>query len=299
MYLFMENAIYEFIEYLNSSRSASYNTCVSYERDLKKFLYYITETKGITEWNEVNNTILNSYMLHLEDKKYAPSSISRNIASLRTFFQFLVKQGKIDFNPAEGLKSPKAEKKAPQILTVSQVEAILSQPDLKTAKGQRDSAMLELLYATGIRVSELIGLRLADLNLRMEYISCADRDKERIIPFGNAARKALTLYLENARDSFTSKDDTGLLFLNCQGKPMSRQGFWKVLKSYASAAGIEEDVTPHTLRHSFAVHMLENGADLRSVQEMMGHSDISTTQMYLNMNLNRMRNVYDMAHPRR
>lgn len=295
----MENAIYEFIEYLNSSRSASYNTCVSYERDLKKFLYYITETKGITKWNEVNNTILNSYMLHLEDEKYAPSSISRNIASLRTFFQFLVKQGKIDFNPAGGLKSPKAEKKAPQILTVSQVEAILSQPDLKTAKGQRDSAMLELLYATGIRVSELIGLRLADLNLRMEYISCADRDKERIIPFGNAARKALTLYLENARDSFTSKDDTGLLFLNCQGKPMSRQGFWKVLKSYASAAGIEEDVTPHTLRHSFAVHMLENGADLRSVQEMMGHSDISTTQMYLNMNLNRMRNVYDMAHPRR
>ena len=235
----------------------------------------------------------------MEKKNYAASSVSRNVASVRTFFHFLQKTGVTDSNPADELKPPKAEKKMPEILTIEQVSALLMQPDRNTNKGIRDSAMLELLYATGIRVSELIGLTVGDVNLRLDYINCSDRTKERIIPFGSAAKKSLSDYMNHSRMSFIVGEDKGWLFTNCQGKPMSRQGFWKILKGYARDAGIEGDITPHTLRHSFAVHMIDNGADLRSVQEMMGHSDISTTQMYLNMNLSRMRNVYEKAHPRR
>ncbi len=295
----MENAILDFIEYLNTAKHSSENTTVSYERDLKKLCRYLQETQGITRWEDVTETHLNAYMLYMEKKNYAASSVSRNVASVRTFFHFLQKTGVTDSNPADELKPPKAEKKMPEILTIEQVSALLMQPDRNTNKGIRDSAMLELLYATGIRVSELIGLTVGDVNLRLDYINCSDRTKERIIPFGSAAKKSLSDYMNHSRMSFIVGEDKGWLFTNCQGKPMSRQGFWKILKGYARDAGIEGDITPHTLRHSFAVHMIDNGADLRSVQEMMGHSDISTTQMYLNMNLSRMRNVYEKAHPRR
>ena len=295
----MENAILDFIEYLNTAKHSSENTTVSYERDLKKLYRYLQETQGITRWEDVTETHLNAYMLYMEKKNYAASSVSRNVASVRTFFHFLQKTGVTDSNPADELKPPKAEKKMPEILTIEQVSALLMQPDRNTNKGIRDSAMLELLYATGIRVSELIGLTVGDVNLRLDYINCSDRTKERIIPFGSAAKKSLSDYMNHSRMSFIVGEDKGWLFTNCQGKPMSRQGFWMILKGYARDAGIEGDITPHTLRHSFAVHMIDNGADLRSVQEMMGHSDISTTQMYLNMNLSRMRNVYEKAHPRR
>ena len=295
----MENAILDFIEYLNTAKHSSENTTVSYERDLKKLYRYLQETQGITRWEDVTETHLNAYMLYMEKKNYAASSVSRNVASVRTFFHFLQKTGVTDSNPADELKPPKAEKKMPEILTIEQVSALLMQPDRNTNKGIRDSAMLELLYATGIRVSELIGLTVGDVNLRLDYINCSDRTKERIIPFGSAAKKSLSDYMNHSRMSFIVGEDKGWLFTNCQGKPMSRQGFWKILNGYARDAGIEGDITPHTLRHSFAVHMIDNGADLRSVQEMMGHSDISTTQMYLNMNLSRMRNVYEKAHPRR
>lgn len=295
----MENAIYEFTDYLHKTKHSSENTEVSYRRDLKKLAGYLQEVHGITSWADVTATHLNAYMLYMEKQQYAASSVSRNVASVRTFFHYLQKQGVVDGSPADELKPPKAEKKAPEILTVEQVAALLVQPDKKTGKGMRDSAMLELLYATGIRVSELIGLRVGDVNLRLDYINCIDRTKERIIPFGSAAKKALSEYLSDARMTFIAGEDNGFLFTNCQGRPMSRQGFWKILKGYAKDAGITADITPHTLRHSFAVHMIENGADLRSVQEMMGHSDISTTQMYLNMNLSRMRNVYEKAHPRK
>ena len=294
----MENAIYSFIQYLHETKHSSNNTEVSYQRDLKKLVAYLESTHGITEWSQVKEAHLGAYLQEMEGKHYAASSISRSVASIRTFFHYLEKQGIISGNPSDILKAPKAEKKAPEILTIEQVAAILAQPDTNTTKGVRDLAMLELLYATGIRVSELINLRLSDVNLRMEYITCQDRQKERIIPFGSAAKRALGDYLDSARDTFTDSSDSGMLFTNCQGKPMSRQGFWKILKSYVKEAGIEADITPHTLRHSFAVHMIENGADLRSVQEMMGHSDISTTQMYLNLNLSRMRTVYEKAHPR-
>ena len=186
----------------------------------------------------------------------------------------------------------------PRILTTEEVTFLLEQPSGNTPKELRDKAMLELLYATGIRVSELISLKVSDLNLQMEYVICTDIHKERIIPFGNVAREALTRYMQDGRDHLISQADCPWLFTNCTGGAMSRQGFWKMLKGYALEAGIHRDITPHTLRHSFAVHMLQNGADIRSVQEMLGHSDISTTQVYLSMNINRMRDVYMKAHPR-
>ncbi len=295
----MENAILDFIEFLKQKKKSSENTIVSYERDIRKLCRYLQETHGITQWKEVTPTHLTSYMLYMEKQNYASSSVSRSVASARTFFQYLLKEGMIKENPADELKPPKSDKKMPEILTVEQVTSLLSQPDRETNKGMRDSAMLELLYATGIRVSELIGLNVKDVNLKLDYINCTDNSKERIIPFGGAAKKALADYVNGARNAFILGEDQGWLFTNCQGRPMSRQGFWKILKGYAREAGIEMDITPHTLRHSFAVHMIENGADLRSVQEMMGHSDISTTHMYLNMNLSRMRNVYEKAHPRK
>ena len=294
----MENAILDFINYLRVHKNSSENTVISYERDLKKLLAFLEESGEVSEWEKVSPTDLNAYMLSMERNHYAASSISRSVAAIRAFFQYLVKQGKVAVNPADELKPPRAEKKMPEILSVEQVTRLLAQPDRKTNKGIRDSAMLELLYATGIRVSELIGLRVGDVNLKLEYITCTDRNRERAIPFGNAARKVLVKYLDGPRNELISGEDEGYLFPNCQGHPMSRQGFWKILKTYAREAGIRDEITPHTIRHSFAVHMIENGADLRAVQEMMGHSDISTTQMYLNMNISRMRDIYERAHPR-
>lgn len=294
----MENAILDYINFIKDSKNASRNTVVSYERDLNKLCQYLTGTLDITSWDQVTSASLNSYMLYMEHRKYAASSISRSIAAIRAFFQYMVREKKLDENPAENIRPPKAEKKLPSILSVDQVTALLAQPDRKTSKGLRDLAMLELLYATGIRVSELISLKVNDVNLKLEYIICRDRTRERVIPFGNAAKKALVKYMNGARSSMIAGVDSGYLFTNCQGNPMSRQGFWKILKNYAQDAGISGEITPHTIRHSFAVHMIENGADLHSVQEMMGHSDISTTQLYLNMNINRMRDVYAKAHPR-
>ena len=294
----MEEAILRFIKYLHKTKRTSDNTEISYKRDLEKLCKYLTEELGITSWGTVSETNLNSYMLYMEKENYAPSSVSRSVASMRAFFQYMFKKNLTSDNPADKLKPPKIDKKLPGILSVDEVDRLLAQPPADTNKGLRDRAMLELLYATGIRVSELIGLRLGDVNMQMGYINCIDRTKERIIPFGNAAKRALNSYIGKPRDSFLTSD-SDMLFTNCSGKPMSRQGFWKVLKGYASDAGIEGDITPHTLRHSFAAHMIENGADLKSVQEMLGHSDISTTQIYLNMNLNKMRDVYERAHPRK
>ena len=202
-------------------------------------------------------------------------------------------------NPAEKLKAPKIEKKLPDILSVEEVELLLKQPKENTAKGIRDRAMLELLYATGIRVSELISLKVKDINLKLGYLTCSSGERERVIPFGTTAKQAVEHYMEGARKILLGEQESDYLFLNCSGKSMSRQGFWKVLKGYAASAGIQQDITPHTLRHSFAAHLVQNGADLKSVQEMMGHSDISTTQIYMNMNIHKIRDVYMKAHPRK
>lgn len=294
----MEEAIQKFIKYLHKTRKASANTEMSYRRDLEKLYRFMNGELGITAWEDVTATNLNSYMLYMEEQKYASSSISRSVASIRSFFHYLDKRNLVPDNPADELKPPKVEKKLPDILSLHEVDLLLKQPNRETSKGLRDRAMLELLYATGIRVSELIGLRIHDVNLKMNYISCAERTKERAVPFGSAAKEALTEYLEKARDTFPMAEESDILFTNISGRQMSRQGFWKLLKGYAAEAGIERDITPHTLRHSFAAHMIENGADVKSVQEMLGHSDISSTQIYVNMNLGKMRDVYERAHPR-
>ena len=293
----MERTVQEFIVNLHSSRRTSQNTEVSYERDLKKLIQYLRE-KHIENMSEVTELDLQGYLSEMERKNFASSSISRSAASIRAFFQFLYKQGRIQKDPSENLKPPKVEKKMRMILSVEDVDKLLRQPDHDTPKGIRDTAMLELLYATGMRVSELVHLSVYDVNLQLGYVVCHDHDKERIIPIGNVSRKALIQYMEQSRGDFVKSEEETALFTNCSGHAMSRQGFWKVLKGYADEAGIQGDITPHTLRHSFAVHMLQNGADIRSVQEMMGHSDISTTQVYMPGNMNKMREVYMRAHPR-
>ena len=294
----MKCEIQEFIDYLHNTRGTSKNTEVSYERDLKKLEQYLTE-EGIETGEQVTSTVLNSYVLYMERRNFAASSISRSIASIRAFFQFLCQKDGWKENPAEKLKAPKIEKKLPDILTVEEVDLLLRQPKGNTAKGIRDKAMLELLYATGIRVSELIGLKVNDINLKLGYLTCSSGERERVIPFGTTAKQAVEHYMEGARKILLGEQESDYLFLNCSGKSMSRQGFWKVLKGYAASAGIQQDITPHTLRHSFAAHLVQNGADLKSVQEMMGHSDISTTQIYMNMNIHKIRDVYMKAHPRK
>ncbi len=293
----MSNEISSFIDYLHNVKHASNNTVVSYERDLHKMERFF-ETMQLTEISKVTETHLNSYMLYLEREKFAPSTVSRNIAAMRAFFQFMTKEGVIAVDPSSKLKPPKVEKKMPEVLSIEEVDLLLAQPSVKTAKGKRDKAMLELLYATGIRVSELIHLQLTNLNLTMGYIICSENGKERMVPFGSVAKAALKDYLTDGRKVLVKDDTCSVLFTNCSGNPMSRQGFWKVLKGYAVQAGITKDITPHTLRHSFATHLIQNGADLRSVQEMLGHADISSTQIYLNMNINKIKNVYQKTHPR-
>ena len=290
----METVINEFIQYIHEVKHTSANTEVSYQRDLVKLESYLKEQGGYT-LTKVSSTSLNSYMLYLEKKGRAPSSISRNIASIKAFYSYLWKRGVIEQDPSENLKAPKVEKKIPDILTVEEINLLLKQPGGKSAKELRDKAMLELLYATGIRVSELIGLKLSDINFLYSYIRCMIHGRERVVPFGGKAQMALEEYVLSARKQLLKGEDSDLLFVNCSGKVMSRQGFWKLIKQYGAKAGIEKEITPHTLRHSFAAHLVENGADLRAVQEMLGHSDISTTQIYRS---NALRDVYAKAHPR-
>lgn len=293
----MTQDIQNFIQYLHQEKQTSANTEVSYARDLKKMHQYLS-VQGIREVGEVTATSLNSYVLFLEKEGRKPATISRSIASMKAFYHYMEKERRIAADPAEKLKAPKIEKKMPTILTTEEVTRLLEQPSGVSPKELRDKAMLELLYATGIRVSELISLRVGDVNLKMEYLTCADMHKERIIPFGSIAREALSRYLEQGRPMLVTDDTDDWLFTNCSGGAMSRQGFWKLIKSYGKKAGIETEITPHMLRHSFAAHMVSNGADLKSVQEMLGHSDISTTQIYTQMKSNRIREVYLKAHPR-
>ena len=293
----MQNEITAFISYLHNVKKASENTELSYQRDLRKFVSFM-QKRGISAFSAVTEEDLQAYVNDLGDRKFAAATVSRNIASIKALYQYLCQEGTIAKNISEGLKAPKIEKKMPEILSMEEVVRLLEQPSGGSEKEIRDKAMLELLYATGIRVTELITLSIRDINLQMGFIICRDSHKERLVPFGEAARGALVRYLEKARSKMIRDETEETLFVNCSGQPMSRQGFWKLIKYYAKRAGIEADITPHTLRHSFAAHLVENGADLRSVQEMLGHSDISTTQIYANMNHNRIREVYAKAHPR-
>lgn len=294
----MEEAIRGFILYLHNVKKTSENTMMSYQRDLLKLRKYLAEQGIAGGWELVTQEQLAAYISNLQEKAFAAATISRNVASIKAFYNYLHREGIVKRDAADNLKAPKLEKKMPTILSMDEVVLLLEQPKCKNPKEIRDKAMLELLYATGIRVTELISLLVTDVNLQMGYIVCRDENKERIIPFGNAAKTALMNYLENARGIMVNDKNSDILFANCSGKMMSRQGFWKLIKYYAKKAGITADITPHTLRHSFAAHLVENGADLRSIQEMLGHSDISTTQIYANMNHNRIREVYAKAHPR-
>lgn len=293
----MEREVQEYISYLHNVKHTSNNTEMSYKRDLLKVCHFMQE-RGITSALAVKEQDLKAYIHALEEQKLAAATVSRNIASIKAFFLYLFSEGKIQNDPALCLKAPKIEKKMPEILTMGEVSALLEQANGDSPKEIRDKAMLELLYATGIRVTELISLKVSDVNLPMHFIMCRDPHKERMIPFGTQAHDALERYLGGVRAEMVEDKSSEILFANCSGKPMSRQGFWKLIKFYAKKAGITADITPHTLRHSFAAHLVENGADLKSVQEMLGHSDISTTQIYANMNHNRIREVYAKAHPR-
>lgn len=293
----MLQKINEFVEYLTNVKRASKNTIASYQRDLVKLNNYLTELE-IDELNGITGTNLNSYVLMIEKQGMSSATVSRNIASIKAFFLYLLKQGVITEDPSDTLKPPKIEKKAPVILSIDEVNLLLEQPNGTAPKDVRDKAMLELLYATGIRVSELINLKVNDVNLTMSFLQCHDDNKERIIPFTHETKEALSNYMNHAREAMC-KGEQDYLFTNCQGSPMTRQGFWKIIKFYSAKAGIKKDITPHTIRHSFAMHLVNNGADLKSVQEMLGHSDISTTQIYLKANANtKLKEVYEHAHPR-
>ena len=293
----MEREVQEYISYLHNVKHTSNNTEMSYKRDLLKVCHFMQE-RGINSATAVKEQDLKAYIHVLEEQKLAAATVSRNIAYIKAFFLYLFSEGKIQNDAALCLKAPKIEKKMPEILTMGEVSALLEQANGDSPKEIRDKAMLELLYATGIRVTELISLKVSDVNLPMHFIMCRDPHKERMIPFGTQAHDALERYLGGVRAEMVEDKSSEILFANCSGKPMSRQGFWKLIKFYAKKAGITADITPHTLRHSFAAHLVENGADLKSVQEMLGHSDISTTQIYANMKHNRIREVYAKAHPR-
>lgn len=293
----MQETIQSFTDYLQTEKKASKNTEVSYQRDLRKLAVFLKE-HGIEKPEQMNATVLNSYLLYLEREHFSPATISRSIAAIHMFCQYACQEGIMVSDPSKALQPPRVERKMPEILSIAEVDLLLRQPKTDTPKGIRDKAMLEMLYATGIRVSELIHLKTQDVNLMMGYITCRD-EKERIVPFGGLAKKALEQYLGSARAALMHGREDDVLFVNCSGGPMSRQGFWKILKFYAKSAGITADITPHTLRHSFATHLLQNGADLKSVQEMMGHADMSTTQMYLHLGVNKIRDVYRKAHPRK
>ena len=275
----MRGEVDRFEQYLREVKQASENTVQSYRRDLMQMITYLEE-KEIREAAKVTKTSLHGYILHMEEQGKAATTISRMMAAMKAFFNYECMQACIRRNPAESLHAPKVEKKAPVVLSVDQVSALLAQPSGQTPKEIRDKAMLALLYATGIRVSELIGIQMEDINMNIGFLVCRDGERERTIQFGRSAKAALEEYLEHARNELLRGKGSDYFFVNCTGGAMSRQGFWKIIKYYGEKAGIEEDITPHTLRHSFAAHLIARGADMRAVQTILGHSDMATTQMY-------------------
>jgi integrase/recombinase XerD len=296
----MEEQINGFIHYLRVEQEKAQNTILSYERDLKGYLHFLKSIESKQTWNEIQRVHIVQFLNHLKDNGKSPKTVARHIASLRAFHQFLLRTKGADHDPSVQLETPRMERALPKVLTLKEVERLLDTPEIIDHYGIRDKAMLELLYATGIRVSELIGIDIDDIHLDMGFVRCTGKaKKERIIPIGQTASQALRRYLTESRPLFQTKNhqEQGL-FLNHQGKRLTRQGFWKILKKLALEAGIDKDLTPHTLRHSFAVHLLENGADLRAVQEMLGHADISTTQIYANVTKLRLKDVYNKFHPR-
>lgn len=293
----MNNYIDEYTDYMKNLRNKSVNTVESYTRDITKYAEYLGEL-GITDIGSATRTTVLTYMLMLQKQGRAASTLSRTLASIRSFYVYLIDTGRVENDPTSAVTTPHIDKKPPKVLSGDAVDLLLSQPKLTDNKGLRDKAMLEVLYATGIRVSELIGLDTDDVNTRVGYIRCSNRKGERVIPMGHKAVEALTLYMESVRPTMVKDENEKALFVNCSGGRISRQGFWKIIKQYQESSGIDMDITPHSLRHSFAAHLVENGADLESIKTMMGHSDISSTQVYSCFLDDKIRAVYEKAHPR-
>jgi len=293
----MLNFIHAYENYLSKVKKASANTIASYIRDIRQFTDWLIESCE-TDILDVKQVNIRDYLSYLEKIGKSGATVSRVVASLKNFYAYLISSGFADKNPVLNIHVERGEKKLPQILNGREIELLLSQPVCADAKGFRDKAMLEILYATGIRVSELIALDVDDVNLSQGVIKCSNAKKVRSIPLYPAALKALKYYLRDVRVSMLADPSEKALFVNVNGSRMSRQGFWKILKHYQETAHIEKEITPHTLRHSFAVHLLENGADLGSLQELMGHCDISSTQMYTHMINQKLKSVYEKCHPK-
>ncbi len=283
--------------YLQNEKHASANTLSSYIRDITQFQAWLME-KDSMDLRKVKKETIALYLQHMSQIGKSPATITRCTASVKSFYGYMFSAGYMRSNPAKTVTAVKVERKYPEILSSKEVELFLEQPKCVDEKGFRDHAMLELLYATGIRVSELIGLNLDDVNLTVGFIRCRGKDKERIIPLYQGAIKALQDYVRDVRPRIVASEEEEALFVNMSGERMSRQGFWKIIKYYQEKAEIEKDITPHTLRHSFAVHLLQNGADLRSIQEMLGHADISSTQIYTQVVKKQLKDIYHKAHPR-
>lgn len=292
----MDKQIKLFLEFLEKDKKLSNNTLQSYKRDILQYQEYVN--KNGLNFLKIDTDELDAYFEHLKSLNKKTSTISRNLATIRSFYQFLVRNKKIKKDPTIGVQSPKVEKKAPSILTSKEVELLLEQPKDVDLKGIRDKAMLEFAYATGMRVTEIISLDITDVNVEESYVSCNVGAKKRNIPLGTLSLKALVEYIEKARPILIKDDSNKALFVNINGKRLTRQGFWKIVKYYKEQAHITKDITPHVLRHSFATHLLQNGADLKAIQTMLGHSDISSTQVYMQFQNDNLKDIYKKAHPR-
>jgi len=300
----MRQEIQSFLNHLSIEKGFSPNTTDAYRNDLSQLADFVEELAMVQgydpQWSAVDRNLLISYILNLKERNYAPATVARKLAAVKSFFDFLVAEGALRSDPTENLSSPKVGKSLPKPLSAAEVEALLEEPaKLSSPEAKRDRAMLELLYAGGMRVSELVSTNTSDLNLGAGFVRCFGKgSKERIIPIHRGAVEALEEYLTGARPSLLHNKEDEALFLNRRGERLTRQGFWLILKEYAKAAGIKREVTPHTLRHSFATHMLSGGADLRAVQELLGHANISSTQVYTHLTSEHVRQVYEKAHPR-
>ncbi|CDQ39742.1 MULTISPECIES: site-specific tyrosine recombinase XerD [Virgibacillus] len=289
----------DFFHYLKIERGLSDNTLTSYKRDLTQYIHYLKTVAQQTNWEQVTRKDITSFLYQLKDTNKSSATIARHIASIRSFHHFLLREQIVSHDASLHIETPKKERKLPDILSVKEIDRLLNITK-DSALHIRNKAMLELLYATGLRVSEMIALKISDLHLTMGFVQCFGKGaKERIVPLGNAAIQAIEKYLQHARGKLVKRQtDSQILFVNQHGKPLTRQGFWKILKKSALEANINKPITPHTLRHSFATHLLENGADLRLVQEMLGHVDISTTQIYTHVTKSRLKDIYQSYHPR-
>ncbi len=292
----MEKQIKQFLDFLQNEKRASNNTLQSYSRDIRQYEKYLSQNH--INYLKVDAKQINDYLKYLQTMGKKTSTVSRSLASIRSFYQYLIRVKKIKRDPTENIQSPKVEKRVPSVLTSEEVEKLLSQPKDVDLKGTRDKAMLEVAYATGMRVTEIISLNVDDLNLKDGFITCKSANKQRNVPIGSISTAALREYINEARPIMIKDENEQALFVNVNGKRLTRQGFWKIVKFYKEQAHITKDITPHILRHSFATHLLQNGADLKAIQTMLGHSDISSTQVYMQFQDEGLKEIYKKTHPR-